>query len=454
MPQPTAVPPYLLTDRYELSMIESLRASGRLDAPAVFEAFTRRLPAGRSYGMFVGADRLVDMLSDFRFDLDEIQWLWEEDVIGVETADWLRDFRFTATVEGLAEGDLYFPSTPVLTVRGTYAEGLLVETLLLSVINHDCAVASAASRMVSAARGLPIIEMGSRRVHEQAAVDSARAAYIAGFASTSNLAAHRRYGIPSAGTAAHAYTLGHAGLGTDNDPTGERLAFYNQAIAHGPDTSMLIDTYNIVDGVRNAVAATREAHPGVNGPGAVRIDSGDLVLEAKRVRALLGELGAVDTRIIVTSDIDEHAITDILSFQAPVDGFGAGTRVATGSGHPTAGFVYKLVEIDGHAVAKKANGKASVGGAKHVWRTYDANAKIVSEDHYIGATGPGEYTGFEIPAQVTWMRNGARARSATLDEARRNAERSRANLWTSLLAADTDGPAVTPTVHEIAPAVV
>ena len=194
---------------------------------------------------------------------------------------------------------------------------MLLETIVLSILNHDSAVAAAASLVAQAAGDRPVIEMGSRRTDTEAAVAAARAAYISGFASTSNLEAGRRYGVPTAGTVAHAFIL----LFGD-----ERAAFAAQAKAFGADTTFLVDTYDMEEGIRRAVAA---AGPGL---GAIRVDSGDLGAEARRARELLDELDAVKTRVIVTGDLDERTIRALGA--APVDGYGVGTAVVTGLGQP------------------------------------------------------------------------------------------------------------------------
>ena len=359
----------LLTDRYELTMLDSWVRDGSAGAhSAVFEVFARRLPEGRRYGVLAGLGRLLPLIEAFTFDADEVAWLEEQGVVGEQGAAYLRDFRFRGDIDAYPEGDLYFPGSPVLTVRGTLGEGIVLETLVLSVLNHDTAIASAAARMVTAAAGRPIIEMGGRRTHEQAAIATARAAYLAGFASTSNLAAGRRYGIPTVGTAAHAFTLAHES---------EEAAFRSQVEAQGAGTTLLVDTYDIAEGIRTAV---RVAGPAL---GAVRIDSGDLAEEAVKARALLDELGATSTRVVATSDLDEFVITALAD--APIDGYGVGTRVATGSGHPTASMVYKLVavsdSVDGplRPVSKKSKDKVSLGGHKTAWRQYDAAGLLVRE---------------------------------------------------------------------------
>jgi nicotinate phosphoribosyltransferase len=350
----------LLTDKYELTMLSSFVADGTADHEAVFELFARRLPEGRRFGLLAGLGRLLDALADFTFTEEDVDWLVTTGALTREAADWLGDFRFSGDVWAYAEGDLYWPNSPVLTVSGRLGECILLETLALSILNHDSAIASAAARMTLAAGGRPLIEMGSRRTHEEAAVAVARAAWIAGFEGTSNLAAGRRYAVPTLGTAAHAFTLAHRS---------ERDAFAAQVRALGTGTTLLVDTYEIEDGIRTAVQ--------VAGPelGAIRIDSGDLAVESRRARELLDRLGASTTRIIVTSDLDEYVIAALAD--APIDGYGVGTRVATGSGHPTASMVYKLVAVadePGGAlrpVAKSSESKVSVGGRKTAYRYPD-----------------------------------------------------------------------------------
>src|SRR4051812_47186500 len=294
--------PALLTDRYELTMVAAALADGTADRDCVFEVFARRLPHGRRYGVVAGTGRLLEQLPSFRFGDDELATLRGQGLTDARLLDWLADFRFTGDVDGYAEGELFFPGSPVLTVRAPFAEGVLLETLVLSILNHDSAIASAAARMVGAACERPCIEMGSRRTHEEAAVAAARAAYLVGFSATSNLEAGRRYGIPTAGTSAHAFTLLH---------DDEKSAFQAQVEALGTGTTLLVDTFNVEQGIRTAIA--------VAGPqlGAIRLDSGDLTVQADRARALLDELGARDTRIIVTSDLDEYAIAGLAA--APVD---------------------------------------------------------------------------------------------------------------------------------------
>jgi nicotinate phosphoribosyltransferase len=352
----------LLTDHYELTMVSAALKDGTADRHCVFEVFGRRLPPGRRYGVVAGTGRLVDLVREFRFDEADIAHLNARGVIDDQTAQWLSGYEFHGDICGYAEGELFFPGSPILTVTGTFAECVALETVALSVLNHDCAVAAAAARMVTAARGRPVIEMGSRRTHEEAAVAAARAAYLAGFAYTSNLAAGRRYGIPTTGTAAHAFTLLH---------DDEVAAFASQVSALGKETTLLVDTYDIAQGIRNAIAT---AGPELR---AIRIDSGDLSVLASQSRELLDSLGATETKIIVSGDLDEYAIAALAA--EPVDSYGAGTAVVTGSGAPTAHLVYKLVEVDGRPVVKRSENKATVGGRKTAVRRHKPTGTATEE---------------------------------------------------------------------------
>jgi nicotinate phosphoribosyltransferase len=352
----------LLTDRYELTMLGAALRDGTAERRCVFEVFARRLPDGRRYGVVAGTGRVLEALANFRFDEETVALLRADDVIDDRAAEYLAGYRFSGDIDGYPEGELYFPYSPVLTVSGTFAEAVVLETVVLSILNHDCAIASAAARMVTAAAGRPIIEMGSRRTHEQAAVAAARAAYLAGFASTSNLEAGSRYGIPTTGTSAHAFTLLH-----DDEPA----AFTSQVAALGKNTTLLVDTYDISQGIRNAIAV---AGPDLR---AIRIDSGDLSVLAQHSRELLDSLGATETKIVVSGDMDEYSIATLAA--EPVDMYGAGTAVVTGSGAPTAGLVYKLVEVEGRAVVKRSENKATVGGRKTAVRRHKPTGTATEE---------------------------------------------------------------------------
>lgn len=358
----------LLTDKYELTMLAAALRDGMANRRTSWEVFARRLPAGRRYGVVAGTGRLLELLPQFRFDDDACELLAQ--FLDRATVSYLRDFRFRGDIDGYPEGELYFPNSPVLCVRGTFAECVLLETLVLSIFNHDTAIASAAARMVSAADDRPLIEMGSRRTHERAAVAAARAAYVAGFAATSNLEAQRLYGVPAEGTAAHAFTMLHTQQ--DGPPElSELAAFRAQVAALGCDTTLLVDTYDVTTGVANAVAAAGATL------GAVRIDSGELGVLARQTREQLDQLGADQTRIMVSGDLDEFSIAALRA--EPVDSYGVGTSLVTGSGAPTASMVFKLVEVDGNAVQKRSSHKESRGGRKEALRLSKPTGTITEE---------------------------------------------------------------------------
>ncbi|MGB6182176.1 MAG: nicotinate phosphoribosyltransferase [Rhodococcus sp. (in: high G+C Gram-positive bacteria)] len=421
----------LFTDQYELTMLSAALQDGSAHRACTFEVFARRLPGGRRYGVVAGTGRLLDALQDFRFGEPELESL---SFLGNETLDWLRSYRFGGDIDGYREGELFFPGSPILSVRGTFAECVILETLALSIFNHDSAVAAAAARMVSASGDRPLIEMGSRRAHEEAAVASSRAAYIGGFSATSNLEAVRRHGIPGAGTSAHSFTLLHTGTGGPD----EAAAFRSQIAALGVGTTLLVDTYDITAGVATAIE--------VAGPelGGVRIDSGDLGVLARQVRRQLDDLGATGTRIVVSGDLDEYAIASLRA--EPVDAYGVGTSVVTGSGAPTAGMVYKLVEVDGIPVAKRSSHKESRGGRKRAVRLARVTGTVVEElvihaDAPMPPTEP--YTARELA--VPLVRGGEIVGSSSVEDARALvAEGLRSLPWEGLGLSQGD-PAV-PTV--------
>jgi nicotinate phosphoribosyltransferase len=391
--------PALMTDQYELTMVSAALKDGTADRQCVFEVFARRLSSGRRYGVVAGPGRLVELIRDFRFGSAEIEFLRGAGIVDETTATWLAGYRFTGDIDGYAEGELFFPGSPIMTVTGTFAECVVLETLILSVLNHDSAIASAAARMVTAARGRPIIEMGSRRTHEDSAIAAARAAYLAGFASTSNLAAGARYGIPTTGTSAHAFTLLH-----DDEPA----AFASQVAALGKNTTLLVDTYDIGQGIRNAIAV---AGPDLR---AVRIDSGDLSVLAQHSRELLDSLGATETKIVVSGDMDEYAIATLAA--EPVDMYGAGTAVVTGSGAPTAGLVYKLVEVEGRPVVKRSENKATVGGRKTAVRRHKPTGTATEE--IIVSQGVPDHAVNDRLLQRSFVAAGEVVATPTLEESR------------------------------------
>ncbi|MBW8805234.1 MAG: nicotinate phosphoribosyltransferase [Catenulisporales bacterium] len=426
----------LLTDHYELTMLQGALHSGAAHRRSVFEVFARRLPDGRRYGVAAGVGRLLDALEHFRFDTAVCDFLHESGIVDETTRDWLSGYRFSGEVHGYAEGECYFPGSPLLIVESTFAEAVLLETLVLSVLNHDSAIASAASRMTSAAMGRPCLEMGSRRTHEEAAVAAARAAYLAGFAASSNLEARRRYGVPTTGTSAHAFVLVH---------DSERDAFRVQVESLGQGTTLLVDTYDVAEAVKAAVDV---AGPGL---GAVRLDSGDLLWMAHRVRKQLDELGAPETKIVVTSDLDEYQLAALAA--APVDSYGVGTSLVTGSGAPTAGLVYKLVARGSSAqadapmepVAKRSSEKATRGGRKYAFRRIGSDG--VAQEEIIGTgTTPDAVRVDGRDLLMQYVAKGEVIARPSLEEIRERHEASRAELppWSTQL---SRGEPAIPTVY-------
>lgn len=418
----------LLTDHYELTMLSSALADRTADRRCVFEVFTRRLPDGRRYGVMAGVGRLVEAIEAFRFGDDELAALHQAGIVDEATLGWLAGYRFGGDIDTYPEGELFFPGSPVLTVSGTFGECVLLETIALSILNYDCAVASAAARMFTAADGRMLIEMGSRRTHERAAVAAARAAYLAGFTATSNLEAGRRHGIPTTGTAAHAFTLLHER---------ELDAFRAQVGRYGTGTTLLVDTYDIARGIDAAIAAAGQTL------GAVRIDSGDLGVLARQAREQLDSLGATSTMIIVSGDLDEYAIAGLRA--EPVDGYGVGTSVVTGSGAPAAGMVYKLVEVDGRPVAKRSSAKESRGGRKSALRRHKPTGTAIEEVAFPDARPPslGEH---DRVLPVPLMRAGSVVGGQPeLDESRDHLRRALVTLPWEGLALSRGEPAI-PTV--------
>lgn len=362
----------LFTDQYELTMLDGALASGLIDAKASFELFTRSLPNGYRYGIVGGTGRFLEELATFTFNEATLSWLAEQKIISANLRAYLSDYHFEGDVYGHREGEVFTEFCPILRIEGRFAD-IVLETLALSIFNFDSGVATKAMRVVRASKGRRLIEMGSRRANEYAAIAAARAAYIAGFDASSNLAAGWSYAIPTAGTAAHSFTLAHRT---------EREAFEAQVASQGPKTTLLVDTFDTADGTETAFE--------VAGPelGAVRIDSGDLVESSRRSRHFLDSHGATNTKITLTGDLNEFVIADVLARGASVDTFGVGTSLVAGYMPP--GFVFKLVEIEDGAtmrpVAKRSVGKISAGGAKDCRRLFEDGVAVTELVVARGAT--------------------------------------------------------------------
>lgn len=417
----------LFTDRYELTMLSAALADATAQRRCSFEVFARRLPESRRFGVLAGTGRLLQAIEDFRFSADDLSALRAAAVIDEPTARFLAEYRFTGDIDSYLEGEPYFPYSPILTVTASFAEAVVLETLILSILNHDCAIAAAAARMSVAAGDRPLIEMGSRRTHEAAAVASARAAYLVGFAATSNLAAGARYGVPTTGTAAHAFMLLH---------DCEEAAFASQIARLGVETTLLVDTYDIRQGIETAIAVAGTELA------AIRIDSGDLAVMAHQARQQLDSLGAHNTKIVVSGDLDEFSIAALAA--APVDSYGVGTSLVVGSGVPTASLVYKLVEVDGRPVAKRSEHKSNVAGRKLGYRRHRASGTATDELVVTEAAGFAP-TKADRLLTIPLVRNGIPAPQPTLAEAREHHRTAIAALpWEALkLSAGEPGLPVT-----------
>ena len=379
---------------------------------------------------------MLQGLENFLFNEDHLHYLEEQNIISSSTKDWLREFRFSGDLTSYKEGEIYFPRSPVLTIEAPLGEALILETFILSILNFDSAIATAANRIVEAASGRFVMEAGSRRVTPEAAVHAARAAYIGGVDVTSNLEAGRRWGIPTAGTASHAFTLAFES---------EIEAFETQSKYLGQDSIFLVDTYNIEEGIRNAVRASNANLKGI------RIDSGDLATEAQIARELLDSLGARQAQIMVSGDLDEYRIMELVN--EPIDAFESGHRLVTGSGSGSAGFVYKLVEIeelshkDGmRPVAKSSKGKISKGGQKIAKRKLNLSGTAIEESLFLKS-----YENIDIPSgnyrnlQSKLIEGGIVKENLSLEDARTHLTKVMSEIPEEIRLRVEDDPAV-PTV--------
>jgi nicotinate phosphoribosyltransferase len=350
----------LLVDLYELTMGDSYVAEGMAEQPATFELTFRRLPPGWGYFVAAGLADTLSYLEGFRFDDGELAYLESTGLFGAAFLDRLGRLRFTGQVRAMAEGTVFFPGEPVLEVTAPLLEAQLVETVVLNEVHLQSLIASKAARCVDAAAGRRLVEFGLRRTHGgEAGLKVARASYLAGFDATSNVLAGRIFGIPTAGTMAHSF------VECFED---EQAAFEAFLRTHPNGSTLVIDTYDTVEGARLAARASRAlADRGVR-LGGVRLDSGDLLELAKSVRSVLDEAGLADVVIFASGNLDEREIARLLAGGAPIDGFGVGSRLGVPADSPFLDATYKLVAVDGRPVLKLSAGKATLPGAKQVWR--------------------------------------------------------------------------------------
>jgi nicotinate phosphoribosyltransferase len=348
--------PALLTDLYELTMAAGYFDTGRASEHATFELGIRRVPRNRNYVIAAGLEQALDYLSNLRFTAEEIAYLRslsQFTQISKQFFDYLREFRFRGDVWAAPEGTVLFGGEPMMIIRANIIEAQIPETYLLAVLTFPTLVATKASRIVTAAQGRSVVEFGTRRAHTaEAGVLGARAAYIGGCSGTSNTQAGFKFGVPVVGTAAHSWVMSF--------PT-ENEAFARLQQVLGPSTIQLVDTYDTEEGVRRAVALGKPLW-------GIRLDSGDLQILSRDARSILDAAGMTDVKIMVSSDLDEYRIRDLLAAGAPIDSFGVGTELAVSGDAPAMSTVYKLVEMDGRPTAKWSEGKRTWPGRKQIYR--------------------------------------------------------------------------------------
>lgn len=375
-PNPALETSALFTDTYEFAMLDAAIKDGTAFRHCIFEVFARKLAPSRRYGVMAGLSNFLDNLSRFYLTDAQINFLLSRHIISPPTARYLSTFKFSGTIYAYPEGSLWFPQSPIMQIEAPFAEAVLLETLLLSTLNYECAVATTASHIVENAFPVPCYEMGSRRVNNYSALSAARSAILAGFKGTSNTAAAMEYNLPDTGTVGHSFILLH---------DQEDEAFSSQYRNQKEKTVFLVDTFNIEQGVQTAFNTVNPSLQSTISAGqssfnknsishqipAIRVDSGDPHQVLTDLRAQLSTLSSSRTKIILTGDIDEEIITSLK--KNPPDAYGIGTAVSTAEGNPTCGFVYKLVAREGedgylHPVAKKSINKETVGGIKYSFR--------------------------------------------------------------------------------------
>lgn len=355
----------LLTDLYEFTMAAALLAEGKADEPATFSLFVRRLPPERGYLVAAGLHEAVGFLRSWRFDDRAVERLGRAAPFDPDFLDWLRGLRFTGRVRAVPEGRIVFGNEPLIEIDAPFGEAQLLETVLLFLFTFPTAVASKAARCREAAGGRRLVDFGLRRAHgADAGLAAARAAAITGFAATSNVAAADRYGFAASGTMAHSFLTAVA----CNDPAGELDAFRAFADHYSGDPVLLVDTWDTAGGVDHAITLAKELAQRGRRLAGIRLDSGDIVALARLARDRLDAAGLPDVSVVASGGLDEYEIARLLAAGAPIDGFGVGTNFATSADVPTLESVYKLVAVSGQAMAKRSVGKATLPGAKQVWR--------------------------------------------------------------------------------------
>lgn len=390
----------LLTDLYELTMAQSLREHGKTGR-AVFSITTRTLPPERNYLVCCGLQSLVEFVTTVSFTPEDIAFLAGTGRFDPDFLSWLSGFRFSGDIHAIPEGRIVFENEPLIRIEGPLEELQILETMALNLIHHQTVIASKAARITGVAGGRPLMDFGLRRAHgPDGGLYASRASYIAGFSSTSNVEAGRVFGIPVAGTMAHSYILVFAS---------EEEAFRSYIRSFPDQPTLLIDTYDTLEGARTAIRLATEGLP----VGAVRIDSGDIPPVVRSVRTLLDENGLRRIRIVVSGGVDEWDVQRWDREGVPIDAYGIGTRLLTSADIPYLEMTYKLVEYEGIPRHKTSAGKVSIPGRRTVSRRYHDG--IMDQDIIISE---GEWcTGEPLTSQV--VRGGKRILPApSLEEIR------------------------------------
>ena len=347
----------LLADLYELNMVASYLRRG-MDGAATFSLFVRRLPATRGFSVAAGVESCLDFLEQLRFEEDDLRYLGE--VVGFAPADIdaFRRFRFTGDVWAIPEGRIALAGEPLLEVTAPLPEAQLVETFLLNRVTFESTIASKAARCVIAAAGRDTVDFSFRRTQGiEAGIDVARLSAMVGFAATSNVEAARRYGLTAAGTMAHSYVEAFRS---------ELQAFRAFAEDFPARVTFLVDTYDTITGVRNAIAVIRELE--LEGRLGIRLDSGDLAQLSIKARRLLDQAGLKGVRIFASGSLNELAIDDLVRGGAPIDAFGVGTQMGVSADYPYLDTAYKMVLYEGRPIMKLSRDKVSAPGRKQVFR--------------------------------------------------------------------------------------
>ncbi len=360
----------LLTDLYELTMAQSYFAEG-MDGEATFSLYVREYPPDRGYLIAAGVDDALDCLAALSFNADSVDYLRDTGIFTEDFLEYLGDFHFTGCVRAMPEGRLFFADEPALEVSGPIIAAQLAETIVINQIQYQSLLATKSARCVQAAQGRPIADFAARRTHGgEAALRMARVSYIAGFGATSNVLAARRYGIPPTGTMAHSYI-------TSFDDEADAFRAYSRMF---PDRSiLLLDTYDTINAAHTAVNVAREMEAQGNRLTGVRLDSGDFYALSRQVRRILDDAGLDYVRIVASGGLDEYALERLVQGGAPIDMFGVGTRVGVSADAPSCDMVYKMVGYNGRPVMKLSAGKASLPGAKQVFRRYDSDGVMAGD---------------------------------------------------------------------------